>query len=755
MTKKYKHIRLPRKFIGTESSYESKSGRFIEELPVINYATQRPRLVEEIEGVKTRFIEKAEKAVLPQDKNLGELKIKFYGQPKKQMLDKYGIQVYEYQREQKAVVGTISTQRIGNQNQSDFERLEHDLNAYAQNNSLKSYFETIEDIKPLTLEEIIEADLKDFYESNPEKRCVIDISFTSRNQNSIEQKISRLSELYRDHFFSKVNTKTVHFCRLALSFTEVKKISEEYSEISSISSAPIYFFEGSSASPIKENIKVVPPEGGRTPVFIIDGSCNTNHKTIKGAVIESHNKTSSDQTHGTPVASLVICGTELNPQGDVVQKNTLINIEPDTHTDEFGRCCFVNLEEKIREIVEHYHDKFPLMILNLSINQYNQRYDGKKKSELTKVVDELSNEFNCLFCISAGNSFKGWSPEMIKNYIEIGYPDYFHLPATSILSPADSINNLSVGSLTYANSARSIAPLNHPSPITRRNFHDSPFVKPDLLHYDSNVIKNGDSVASEENGVYCADVNSEQLKRDCGTSFATPLVTHEIGLLHNLYPNYDNNSIKALMIHFAEPIPASEIKHDELKRRLTGFGKPLLDRALHSLGYASTIVTEDAIGMGQTKRIKIPIPQGLPKSSRKRMRLRKTLVYNPKIFPQDSDNYNPIKISACIIRPDDKITERELESFATRDRESFAHKKSNVKKYAPVEVQTNNGYLGQFWEIEVRCECKTEEVGIPDDYKQKYSIVLTIEDMQQDETIDIHQEISQMIDVEIPIEVEI
>ncbi len=211
------------------------------------------------------------------------------------------------------------------------------------------------------------------------------------------------------------------------------------------------------------------------------------------------------------------------------------------------------------------------------------------------------------------------------------------------------------------------------------------------------------------------------------------------------------------MIHFAEQIQASEIKHDELKRRLTGFGKPFFDRALHSLGYASTIVTEDTIGMGQTKRIKIPIPNGLHGSSKKRMRLRKTLVYNPKIFPQDSDNYNPIKISACIIRPDTKKNERELESFATRDRESFAHKKSNVKKYPSVEVQTNNGYLGKFWEIEVRCECKADEFGIPMDYKQKYSIVLTIEDMQQDETIDIHQEISQMIEVEveIPIEVEV
>ena len=73
------------------------------------------------------------------------------------------------------------------------------------------------------------------------------------------------------------------------------------------------------------------------------------------------------------------------------------------------------------------------MILNLSINQYNQRYDGKRK-ELTKVVDELSNEFNCLFCISAETLLRVESRNDKEPYIEIGYPDYFHLPATSIYS---------------------------------------------------------------------------------------------------------------------------------------------------------------------------------------------------------------------------------------------------------------------------------------------------------------------------------
>ena len=195
-----------------------------------------------------------------------------------------------------------------------------------------------------------------------------------------------------------------------------------------------------------------------------------------------------------------------------------------------------------------------------------------------------------------------------------------------------------------------------------------------------------------------------------------------------MYPEY-NNSIKALLIHFAEKVQADQIKHEGLKGRLMGFGKTHIERALHSLSYSSISIIEDEIEMNQIKRIKIPIPKSLEGSARRRMRLKKTLVYNPIVAPRDSDNYNPIKISACIIRPDDKKKERELESFSTRDKLSVAHKKSNVKKYSQIEVSTNNGHLGKFWEIEVRCECKVEDFDIPSDYKQNYSLVLTIEDM--------------------------
>ena len=73
MAKKYKHIRLPKKFIKTESFYQKGSGRFVPDLPDVNYAEQKPRITRGIQSVKARITEKDEKIALPQDKCKSQL----------------------------------------------------------------------------------------------------------------------------------------------------------------------------------------------------------------------------------------------------------------------------------------------------------------------------------------------------------------------------------------------------------------------------------------------------------------------------------------------------------------------------------------------------------------------------------------------------------------------------------------------------------------------------------------------------------
>lgn len=747
MIKKYKHIKIPKGLVSNWLEYIPISRRPpIEEL-IIDYNIQKPKIQRDVIGLKEKFLIKKQELKIEEDKDFGELKIKFYGMPNNSMLEKYNIEIYERKGKENTIIGSISTKKITGQEKSDFDRLEHDINTYAGTGSLHSYFEKIEEIKPLSIEEILRNDLKKFYEKNPSHKKVVDISFSSSEHNWVENKIDLIHDEYSTNFISKVNTDLVHFCRLSLNFRELETMVNQFNEIIDISSAPIYYYETSWTDIFENSISVISPQPSVKPVFVIDWTCEIEHKTIKWAVIEVNNLSSSDTFHSTAVASLAVCGYSLSPSDDIVQKNSVITIEVD----------FNKLEESIVDAVYKYKDVYPLLLINLSINDYwNQLYDASQRSNLTILLDELSHKYNCIFFVSVWNLFKLCPPAWEPMAISIWYPEYFKLPFTNILPPADSINNISVWSITYQESPNSIAPMLHPSPITRKNIDNNLFTKPDLVNYDSNLIVSWAKFKSEWNGILLADSISwkDNLTRSCWTSFATPLVTYEAGVLHNLYPEYNNNSIKAILLHFSDWNIWHKIVDTDMRKRLNWFWKTNIEHAMYSINTSSTLILEDSISINTTKRVRIPIPKSLEWSSRKRLRIRKTLVYNPKVFPRDFDNYNPIKLSACVIRPDEKSNseERELNNRSTKDN----HLKSNAKKYPFVEVSTNNNYMWKFWEIEMRCECKNFDMfWIPEDYAQNYSLIVSIDDIKQDDNIDIHKEINQMIEIELGIEVDI
>lgn len=743
MSKKYKHLGLDRKFFLWESAYVWPARRLIEDKPEIDYTQQKPRIVAGVNRIKESTLTKSENYLLPEDKGYGELQVKFYGQPQKQMLEKYGINVYEYNRKENSVIWGINNKKLPWQDKSDLDRLVSDSEIYAKTNNLKSYFEKIEIIEPLSIAEILEKSVVEIFSNKPDKRIMVDVSFSGFNKEKNKSKIETLKQLYSNNFISQVNTTLVHFCRMDLSYEEIQDICTKFSGIRNISISPVYDFETSSINQIEESINIIPPNSEHNPVIVIDGRCNPNHKTISNAIIECNNITSEwDTFHSTAVCSLVVCWWDLSPNGDIVQKNNVISVEVDPF----------KVEEKIIEIVEKYSIIYPLLLINCSLNHYSDpAYDWTKVNNLTVLLDELASKYNCLFFISAWNNFSHWWTEPMKNIsMAMQYPNYYSLPFTNILPPSDSINNIAVGSITYQASPRSVAPPLHPSPITKINFDQNVFVKPDLVHYDWNFIINSSGrLESEWNGVYMAGGSDNQLTHGCGTSFATPLVSHEAWIIHNSYPEYSSNTVKALLIHFAEYPSCTGITNANYRSRLIWFGKANIDKALFSLSHSSTIIIEDSISINHTKKIRIPIPESIQWSHRKRLKLKKTLVFNPKPYPQDRDNYNPLKISAWIIRCDDQ----EIESFTTRDRLSGAHIKSNVKRYDSIELSTNNDFCWKFWEIEVRSECKISDYLTPPNFKQPYSIILTIEDLNQDPSIDLHQEISQMIEVELPIEI--
>lgn len=752
MSKKYKHILLPEALFGRQQRYETnRNGRDIQNLPGFpNIAAHKRQLSSELGDLKGFTSEVQEKRKSDEDKKYAEVKIKFQGHANMKLLDRYQMDLYkkydekpnEQEYSNDVVIGRVSKEKLPSQNLSPYELFASELEGYISSNQLKSLFGSIEKIEPLNKEVVINREIQEELDAAGGKPILMDIIFGD-NQEQSQIKMESISTELGDRFVAGINTNQVHYCRVIASKPEVENILDSYAGIIGVEEAPFVVF-GSGVQSKMGKFVVEDLSQNKKPLIIFDHPVYTNHPIIKSL---SNNPvgdayTNQSEPHGTQVASLVIYGSKISQNGTLVGRNKIlpVNIFPISN----GQPIFN--ENVIIDILKKYSSPDTALIANLSINDYRP-YIRKTIHRLTALFDELAVDYNCLFVISAGNLFKQWDPAEVKRIMSIGYPNYFKENITTILPPADSINNLTIGSVTYQASPNSLAPVGEPSPITRRGFTDTQgfyFIKPDLVEYDSNFDSN---YGCEDNGPFMA-CPTDALIRAAGTSFSTPLATHALGVLSQMYPDYSVNTLKALIIHFAKPIASNIQVPPAIMKSLLGYGLPDVERALYSLNTSSTLVVEDKIKVGTSKRVKVPIPKSISGSNRKRLSVRKTLVYNPKINNIDVKSYNPILLSARIVRDDGSVQN----NATSRRYQDGAHRKSNVKTYEPIERSTID-HMGAFWEVEVIAEPVNAKVA--DDIEQAYSIVLTIEDMQKDDSVDLHAEIQQMIEVQVGINVDV
>ncbi len=736
----YKHIKLPAQLISSERTYVPPPRRAITEKTEFDRTKNKLKLASNVSRIKRWFDRRSGERDLIDDKGNIDIKIAFRGPHDPKLISKYRIDIYKIVpgiKDNEVIYGKISNTKQENQKFSDFERLQNEIGKYNKNERFRTYFDLVRDIKPLDLNEIMNRDLaRQMKVSGASFK--LDISFGGTKE-SASSKINLISEEFGDRFISKVNTKNVHYCRVLISFSELENIVHRFGEVSSVEHSPIYQLDTSIMRKGMDTVDVMNPPEGINPAFVFDSDVNSQHLLLAGAVEDVLHNDGSDILHGTAVASLVVCGARVSSSGLVQQDNRVISVK--VTANEFSR-----MEEIIQETIRTYSTRYPLIIANLSINVYLPYYTRKKEvNKLTIFLDDLAKEFGCIFVISAGNLFNGWSDSQVFECRRTGYPDYFKKGYTSIIPPADSINNITVGSIVYQESADSLAKIKSPAIHTRGNIDNFHFVKPDLVHYDSNTKSD---YSSEENGVLMAASESHLLTSMPGTSFAAPLVTHDLILLHNQYPELNANSLKALLIHSADSDIGNGILSKRIREKLIGHGLPDVERIIFSTNTKSTIIIEDEIQVGMEKILRFPIPSCLAGSRRRRLRISKTVVFNPLVNGKNPKKYNPIDLFVQLLRDD-----VEIDSRSTKSIYDGAHMKSNVKKYPTVEKSTL-AYTGQFWNLKVACENK-DSAFIASDYRQNYSVVITIEDMNQDDSIDVHQDIHNMIEVETHVNVPI
>lgn len=454
---------------------------------------------------------------------------------------------------------------------------------------------------------------------------------------------------------------------------------------------------------------------------ILDGAPNVQHQALKGRLLFddpdnlSAQYQAGERKHGTAMASLVVHGEMVDGQSDPLQRLVYVLpiMQPDRHSGDSGKRIEhvpddVFFEDRIARAVKRMFEgegtvsaQAPdVCVINLSIGD-SARPFIHTPSPLARLLDWLSWKYRVLFCVSAGNYpesidiglpvpvFQGLAEEQkVQHVLKCIQAQ---LSERRILSPAESINAISVGAMHSDISG--VCHLAHRtdllpntslfSPIARFGHGFRRSIKPEILfpggrqmyrtpamdsqtlyHLDRSLGQPGQKVAwdSDQAGSLSHAVHTR------GTSNATALATRSAAriydVLDELRSKYEQDIpqrlisvvIKALLVHGAkqdnkarEVISAALINPDnnsrkikEVMARYMGYGSVEIERVLACTEQRATVIGYGEIRENDIHEYRFPLPPSLSGCQEWR-RMVVTLAWFSPVNP-DHRNFREAKL---------------------------------------------------------------------------------------------------------------
>ena len=458
-------------------------------------------------------------------------------------------------------------------------------------------------------------------------------------------------------------------------------------------------------------------------IGIVDSGTNPNDPILAPWVAQRYVTLPIDEVdydHGSFVAGVAIHGRQLNddrfPYGPVklvdvtaLPKNGGIS-EPDLLT-----------------IIEDVLPKHPeVRFWNLSLNLDTKVITNDRFSYFAMALDGLQDKHNVTFVISAGNyvrpPLRGWPSE------DLGEDD-------RILSPADSVRGIAVGSLAHLDRPGSRVKAEEPSPFSCRGPGAAFLPKPELTHYGGNSKANLDY-----NQIAIRSFDGKgHISESVGTSFSTPLVT---AILANIEAAINSSVnpclVRALAVHSAV-INTPDLTPTEL--RYTGFGIPGdLTSILTCSPWEVTLIFEPQLHLGFTfEKYPFPIPPCLFKEDDKVTgEIVMTLAYDPPLDPSAGSEYCRMNVNAslgtCEIK-DGKPYHQKMKIYPLPKNKDLSelYEHYQIKhgfKWSPLKVYRRlitQGVKGKAWNLQLRLlERHNYKFSKPE--PQQVALIVTIRD---------------------------
>ena len=440
-----------------------------------------------------------------------------------------------------------------------------------------------------------------------------------------------------------------------------------------------------------------PPPTGSPRIALLDGLPMSNHDLLAGRLIvddpdeREQLYPAQHRRHGTAMASVIIHG-DLSAERDALRHPLYVRpiLEAPDRDEAAERYPTTELvcdvvHRAVVRMCEGEGDTPPVAasvkLVNLSIGDPD-RHLARRVSPLARLLDYLADRYDLLFVVSAGNHPQpiSYEPQTGDLRTDLRRAIVGDLIDRRLLSPAESINSLTVGALNSDRSdavvtvANRVEPAEVGSPAlysaVGRGFARS--VKPEVfapggrqiyaegfdegqpvreLRPVDNVVR-GPGVLVAQPGSAGSTVSAHYWR---GTSPATAHVTRfasdVLDRLELLQADRGDDALpdesltvltKALVVHAASwgesttwetgAGVSGQARRDGLSR-LLGYGRVSPLWLFTDAPHRATLVATDVLGADEQAFFEIPLPEGLRSSTHWR-RLRLTLAWFSPINPR-------------------------------------------------------------------------------------------------------------------------
>lgn len=370
-------------------------------------------------------------------------------------------------------------------------------------------------------------------------------------------------------------------------------------------------------------------------IGIIDGGISDDNSFLKPYIVareEYVNKAYQNPKHATFIASTIQYGNILNNiSTSTTYRFKFVDIVAIPNSDkDFGLTDSIT-EDDLMEIMEEVMDKYSssTKIWNLSLGIENKPCDGSM-SDLGIFLDYIQDKYHVQIFVSSGNvnslPLRNWPPQK-----GIGEHD-------RLISPADSVRAITVGSVALFDSADSIVKYNEPSPFSRRGPGANYIVKPDIVDYGGNFST---SYSIEGLGVIGLNPLGEIIEGN-GTSYSTPRSLQKYASIYEEMVDPDLLLAKAMLIHSARMNSRELLDEHPDNIKYYGFGIPPADA--HDILQCSkdsvTLVFRQKISQGShLEMCNFPYPKSLIKNNKYIGEIGMTLAYLPPLDPKYGREY--------------------------------------------------------------------------------------------------------------------